>query len=136
MPEPEHGAPALDWLDDFRGIVAGQDEDASTPGIQRKIVNGASTITIQSSTQTGQIQLKILFKKRGRIPITEFGYSYFSDISKQKNYNEAKITAFKSAYKMIPFSPDGFEIIGEKFIYIDSRNFPLSENSQYARMEN
>lgn len=66
----------------------------------------------------GQLQLKIKFYKKNRIPITEFGYSYFYDLSNKEQYNKAKIVAFKSAYKLIPFSPDNFEITGEKFIYV------------------
>jgi hypothetical protein len=93
-------------------------------------------ITTQPLTEkTGQIQLKILFHKKKRISITEFGYSRFHTLSDSADYKEAKIEAFKSAYKLIPFSPDGFDIIGEKFIYIDSRNTPLYEDSQYAKIE-
>lgn len=83
----------------------------------------------------GQIQLKILFHRKGRISITEFGYSYGHILSNSTEYKNAKIEAFKSAYKLIPFSPDGFDIIGEKFIYIDSKITPLYEDSIYRQIE-
>ena len=87
------------------------------------------------SEKIGQIQLKILFKQKNRNPVTFFGYSYFQDLSDSKQYKDSKVTAFKQAYKQVPFSPDSFEIIGEKFIYIDSANSPLYENSIYRNVE-
>lgn len=66
----------------------------------------------------GQIQLRISFKKKGRIPITVFGYSYIYTLSNSNEYKTAKHVAVKSAWKQCPFSPDDFEIIGEKFIYV------------------
>lgn len=73
----------------------------------------------------GQLQLKVLFKKKGYANFPMYGYSDFKVLSSKIEYQEAKNNAFKSAYKLVPFSPDGFDIIGEKFIYVDSRNYPL-----------
>lgn len=81
----------------------------------------------------GQIILSIKFYKKNHSPIIEHGFSNLEDLSVKSNYNRQKTVAFKSAYKKIPFSPDSFEIVGEKFIYIDSTNTPLFENSIYIR---
>jgi len=67
----------------------------------------------------GQLQLKFKFSKKGRIPITVFGYSYVFNFSDNEYYIKAKKTAFLNAYKQVPFSPDNYDIIGEKFIYIE-----------------
>lgn len=65
----------------------------------------------------GQVQLKIKFSKQGRNSIIEFGYSYFHNIYSKQDYHSAKVEAFKSAYKKVPFSPDNWSIIDEKYIY-------------------
>ena len=70
--------------------------------------------------QAGQIQLKIKFNKKGRNSITLFGYSSIYDLSDRKELGIAKMEAFKSAYKDVPFSPDSFNIIGERFIYVET----------------
>lgn len=66
----------------------------------------------------GQLQLKILFKKKRRIPITEFGYSHIGILSDVNEYRDAKVFSLRSAWGKVPFSPDSFEITGERFIYV------------------
>jgi hypothetical protein len=70
--------------------------------------------------QTGQLQLKVEFSKKGRTPVTYFGYSYIYDLSNKKQYHDAKMVALKSAWGQVPFSPDNFHITGEKYIYVES----------------
>lgn len=80
--------------------------------------NSKKTITRNVKiNKIGQVQLKIRFSKKGRNAIIEFGYSYFHNIYSKQDYHNAKVEAFKSAYKKVPFSPDNWDIIDEKYIY-------------------
>ncbi len=85
-------------------------------------VNSRKIITREVKPQTlGQLQLKFEFRKKGRNPITVFGYSHIHDLSDTVELNQAKREAFKSAYKDVPFSPDSFSITGENFFYFETR---------------
>ena len=68
--------------------------------------------------KTGQIQLRVDFYKKGRNPVTEFGYSYNMLLSNKRKYLSAKMVALRSAWGRVQFSPDGFSIVGEKYIYV------------------
>ena len=85
-------------------------------------VNSRKIITREVKSETlGQLQLKFEFRKKGRNPITVFGYSHIHDLSNTVELNQAKREAFKSAYKDVPFSPDSFSITGENFFYFETR---------------
>ena len=84
-------------------------------------VNSRKIITEQVKSKTsGQLQLRFEFRKKGRNPVTVFGYSHIHDLSNITELNRAKREAFKSAYKDVPFSPDSFSITGEKFFYFET----------------